>query len=337
PAALRCRVTSGGSASRWQAGRDVHVVIIAAWGAALASRRQRRRGIALAARGGEDSALVDPARTVREWVPEEVDDYRVVPVCMTLRPPFPCGRSEICALVVSDAEDESGNDIMWQPPAGSSAQQAISAMRDAFGVLGVWPAAWVAAERVLSICRARQTRRGPPLRILEIGCGSGLPSLCALATGAEVVATDLEELPLKLLQAAATGQRLPGRLETRQVDVLLAASKDRRSRQCPSSGEAFDVIVCSDCLYKHDVARAIGLLLGQALLRRPGTLVVVTDANRRGRQEFLDTLASTIGLGVGDSVLPHFETVAVPDWAADGARDPFSGTETSEVGLLKLY
>ncbi|OLP98735.1 hypothetical protein AK812_SmicGene18775 [Symbiodinium microadriaticum] len=51
----------------------------------------------------------------------------------------------------------------------------------------------------------------------EIGCGSGLPSLCALALGAEVVATDLEELPLQLLQAAADAQELPGSLEVMQA------------------------------------------------------------------------------------------------------------------------
>ena len=48
--------------------------------------------------------------------------------------------------------------VMWSPVVGSSAIQAISALGDAFGVLGVWPAAWVAADRVMRVCRARQAR-----------------------------------------------------------------------------------------------------------------------------------------------------------------------------------
>jgi len=225
--------------------------------------------------------------------------------------------------------------------------QAISALGDAFGVLGVWPAAWVAAERVIALCASRR-RASParPLRILEIGCGSGLPSLCALASGGDVMATDLEELPLRLLQAAARSQCLQGQLEIQEVDVLAAAGPQggafggvvrHSGTPCPSDSERFDAIVCSDCLYKLDVATAIGRLLSRALLRWPTTAVVVTDANRRGRQAFLDALAKGLGLGIGESTLPVFVDTAVPPWAADGARDPFDGTSTGEVGLLRLY
>ncbi|CAK9014820.1 unnamed protein product [Durusdinium trenchii] len=86
--------------------------------------------------------------------------------------------------------------------------------------------------------------------MLELGCGSGLPSLCALALGVEVVATDLEELPLLLLKAAYDAQELPGHLEVQQLDVLAAISTSRSSSTCPSDVQRFDVIVCSDCLYK---------------------------------------------------------------------------------------
>eukprot|EP00408_Alexandrium_pacificum_P031217 CAMPEP_0171271474 /NCGR_PEP_ID=MMETSP0790-20130122/61251_1 /TAXON_ID=2925 /ORGANISM="Alexandrium catenella, Strain OF101" /LENGTH=153 /DNA_ID=CAMNT_0011740359 /DNA_START=86 /DNA_END=544 /DNA_ORIENTATION=- len=151
----------------------------------------------------------------------------------------------------------------------------------------------------------------------------------------DVFATDLEELPLRLLQAAALAQDLGGHLETREVDVLAAAGPRGRgagglvrpsSNPCPSDSERFDAIVCSDCLYKLDVAEAIARLLARALLRWPTTTVIVTDANRRGRQAFLDTLGKGLGLGVGESTLPVFEDTLVPPWAADGARDPFDGT-----------
>jgi len=278
-------------------------------------------------------------------LPEEVDGYRVKAVCVIPSPPIP-KHDRICALVVSDEETEFDDAVMWQPPACSSAQQAISHLDDAFGVLGVWPAAWVAAERVLGFClTARRSNQSATPKILEIGCGSGLPSLFALAVGAEVFATDLEDLPLSLLWAAANGQRLDGKLKTQTFDVLDAVSSSRAAgglvRRAeplfPSDAETFDAIVCSDCLYKHDVAAAIGKILARVLLRRPTTTLFVTDANRQARQTFLDSLAEGLGLGFGGSSLPQFKRVSVPSWAADNAVDPFDGTSTMEVGLLKLF
>ncbi|CAJ1427366.1 unnamed protein product [Effrenium voratum] len=288
--------------------------------AAAAALRCRRRCL-----------LVAEAKTVPA-LPSEVDDYRVRAVCVSPSPPLP-NRDQICTLVVSDVEDEEAMDkVMWHPAVGSSAQQAISLLRDAFGVLGVWPAAWVAAQRVMRFCQSRSR----PVRMLELGCGAGLPSLCALASGAEVVATDLEELPLKLLQAAAEAQDLPG-LEIKQMDVLAAAGFTRgRHTPCPSEAERFDVIVCSDCLYKPDVARAMATLIARALLAYPTTRVVVTDANRQGREDFLDELDTLLGLSLGNATPPYFEAVPVPSWAAELEVDPFDGSMPDTVGLLKL-
>jgi len=104
-----------------------------------------------------------------------------------------------------------------------------------------------------------------------------------------------------------------------------------------SGAEVSDAVVCSDCPYKHDVAVAIGKILARVLLRRLTTTLIVTDANRRGRQTFLDSLAAGLALGIGGSTLPEFERVSVPSWAADNAVDPFDGTSTMEVGQLKLF
>jgi len=293
--------------------------------------------VASTAKQGESALEAAPQN-----LPEEVEGYRVKAVCVVPRPPLPGGRRTICALVMSE-EDEGPEDgqVLWNPVVGSAAQQAISALGDAFGVLGVWPAAWVAAERVLQLCNSRPRS----LRLLEIGCGSGLPSLCALAAGCSVVATDLEELPLCLLEQSAVSQGLPGLLETRRVDMLEAAGSTRggfgkvpEARRCPSDDERFDAIVCSDCLYKHDVADAIARILARALLRWPNTVVIVTDAERRGRQTFLDALSRGLGLGIdAKSKPPCFQAVSVPSWAADEAIDPFDGTQRDEVGLLRLF
>lgn len=105
--------------------------------------------------------------------------------------------------------------------------------------------------------------------------------------------------------------------------------------KCPSDVERFDVIVCSDCLYKSEVARSIAVLIGRALLAYPMTRVVVTDANRQGRQDFLSELDSILGLSLAGATAPHFQAVPVPAWAADEA-DPFDGSMPEELGLLKL-
>jgi len=279
----------------------------------------------------------DDLKVLAEQMPCQVGNFRVKSVVVRPTPALPDGRRGLCALVVSDEEDDDLEEcrVLWFPPPGTAAQQAISQLQDSFGVLGVWPAAWVAAECVLKLCLEAKEEGRPPLRILEIGCGSGLPSLCALATGASVVATDLEELPLALLKAAAISQDLPGQLETLRVDALSAVGSGFGRAYCPSETQQFDVIVCSDCLYKVDVAQAIGKILARALSKHPGTKLVVTDAYRRGRDAFLDTLTIDLGL-LHSGSLPGFESVAVPPWAVDEARDPFNGSATEEVGLLRL-
>jgi len=261
-------------------------------------------------------------------MPQHVDGYRVKPVFAIPKPAI-AGRQHIVALVCSDEEDYEDFQTWGPPIAGNAQMQAMSVLNDAFGVVGVWPAAWVAADRVLTLCQQRsRVANAPPLRVMEVACGAGLPSLCALAAGASVFATDLEELPLRLLSEAAEWQFLPGQLETRTLDMTY---------ELPPAG-GFDVIVCSDCLYKADVAVAVAKFFVKVLLRRPGTELVVTcPPNRSGEQAFLDELSRGLGLGIGESTKPVFEAVDVPAWAADEAYDPFDGTVPEEVGLLRLY
>eukprot|EP00929_Paragymnodinium_shiwhaense_P088062 TRINITY_DN48273_c0_g1_i1.p1 TRINITY_DN48273_c0_g1~~TRINITY_DN48273_c0_g1_i1.p1 ORF type:complete len:386 (+),score=94.38 TRINITY_DN48273_c0_g1_i1:206-1363(+) len=286
-------------------------------------------------------------------IPTDVEGYCVKPISIDVpQPLLDSGRHALFALVCSDEEDYEDCEIVWELPPGSGMQQAISNLRDSFGVMGIWPAAWIAAEQVLALCTARKEAvaagtadASRPLRILEIGCGLGLPSLLALAEGAEVVATDLEKLPLDLLEAAAEAQDLPGKLETFELDVLdamgmrsAAAGGLVRPPSFPKWLESgrFDAIVCSDCLYKVDVAAAIGRLVGKLLQAVPRPVAIVTDANRQGRQRFLEELAASLPPHSTATAAIAFEPTVVPSWAADSARDPFDGTETSEAGLLKV-
>ncbi len=74
-------------------------------------------------------------------------------------------------------------------------------------------------------------------KILELGCGLGVVSLFASAFGHEVLATDLEELPLKILHKSAELNNLSLRIQ--KLDILN-----------PDLKENFDIIAASEILYK---------------------------------------------------------------------------------------
>jgi predicted nicotinamide N-methyase len=92
----------------------------------------------------------------------------------------------------------------------------------------LWPAATALAHAL------------PPLagrRVVELGCGLGLPSLVAAARGAEVTATDWAPAAIELLRENAARNRLEFRLEVR----------DWREPWC----ERFDLALAADVLYER--------------------------------------------------------------------------------------
>eukprot|EP00913_Durusdinium_trenchii_P031472 g29465.t1 len=68
--------------------------------------------------------------------------------------------------------------------------------RDTYGSQ-LWPAAVHLASYLMS---SKESIKG--LKVLELGCGSGLVSLAAARLGAQVLATDYRQLPLDLLRTA---------------------------------------------------------------------------------------------------------------------------------------
>jgi predicted nicotinamide N-methyase len=86
-------------------------------------------------------------------------------------------------------------------------------------------------------------------RVLELGCGLGVPSLVAARAGAEVVATDADPEALELLALNAEAGGLP----------LRTARFDFRSGEPPRG--PFDLVVAADVLYEEaSVASLIDLL-----------------------------------------------------------------------------
>jgi predicted nicotinamide N-methyase len=137
---------------------------------------------------------------------------------------------------------------------------------DAFAVdefLPYWAELWPAA---LTLAEALPDVRG--LRVVELGCGLGVPSLVASARGADVTATDWAADAIELLRENATRNGLALRAEVR----------DWRDEW----DEHFDLVLAADVLYER---RNVEPLV--ARLRALAPVALVGLAGRPYEQAFL--------------------------------------------------
>ena len=114
----------------------------------------------------------------------------------------------------------------------------------------LWPGALAAARRVAT---AAEVCAGA--RVLELGCGLGLPALVAARRGARVVATDWKRDPLAFVRrsAAASGCRVA----LAQMDWAAAALRG-----------GFDVCVGADVGYDRAAEPALVAVLERLLAAR---------------------------------------------------------------------
>jgi predicted nicotinamide N-methyase len=110
-------------------------------------------------------------------------------------------------------------------------------------------------------------------RVVELGCGLGVPSLAAARGGADVLATDGDEEALELLELNARENGL--RVATARVDWEAADALVARG--------PFDLVLAADVLYE----RASRSLL-ESLLPRLGAAVWLADPGRPELEFFLD-------------------------------------------------
>jgi predicted nicotinamide N-methyase len=108
------------------------------------------------------------------------------------------------------------------------------------------------------------TRELRGLRVLELGCGLGLPALAAALRSADVLATDWAEEAIELLRRNA---ELNG--------VLLRCARVRWSEPEPLLRAApWDLVLGADLLYEARNAEQLTQLLpalgGEVLLAEPG-------------------------------------------------------------------
>ncbi|HEU5214321.1 MAG TPA: methyltransferase domain-containing protein [Gaiellaceae bacterium] len=146
-----------------------------------------------------------------------------------------------------------------RPP---SAEELIDeAAFDEEEFLPYWAELWPSG---LALARHVATREVRGLRVLELGCGLGLPSLAAAAGGAEVLATDWAEDAIELLQRNAERNGLflrVARVRWSEPEPLLRAAP-------------WDLVLGADLLYEARNAEQLAELLprlgGDVLLAEPG-------------------------------------------------------------------
>jgi predicted nicotinamide N-methyase len=152
-----------------------------------------------------------------------------------------------------------------------------------------WAVLWrsgVALGRELAAMRLAGSR------VVELGCGLGVPSLAAARAGAEVLATDACAEALELVERNARENGL--RVATARVDWGAADELVARG--------PFDLVLAADVLYERDAAAPLLSLLprlgGTAWLAdpgRPAAAAFLAEARRRWR----------VATGVRDDVEIH--------------------------------
>jgi predicted nicotinamide N-methyase len=135
----------------------------------------------------------------------------------------------------------------------------------------LWPSAIALARRL-----SREDLAGKAA--IELGCGVGLPTVCALDRGARVLATDHYEAALDFAAHNARRNGLP-EPETALLDWHAPRIGGRAS---------FDLVLAADVLYEERGARALaGLVPG---LLKPGGEALLADPGRRWEPLFRELM-----------------------------------------------
>jgi predicted nicotinamide N-methyase len=132
-----------------------------------------------------------------------------------------------------------------------------------------WSVLWRSG---LALGRELSRRRLDGLRVVELGCGLGVPSLVASRSGAAVLATDVSVEALELLACNASRNGLV--VDTARVDWARPAELLARA--------PFDLVLAADVLYER---ASVAKLL--ALLPRLAPRVMLADPGRPAANAFL--------------------------------------------------
>ncbi len=149
-------------------------------------------------------------------------------------------------------------------------------LRHQYGEVGMtapyWATAWPSG---LTLAEALQGRSLGGRRVLELGCGLGLPSLVAASCGARVLATDGSPDAVAFAAHNLALNDLEGG----------AAVADWRSAESLVEGGPWDLVLAADVLYlRHNVEALLRVL---PKLLAPGGQAIVADPQRAGGRDFV--------------------------------------------------
>ena len=148
--------------------------------------------------------------------------------------------------------------------------------------LPYWAELWPSAV-ALARCLARRDLEG--LRVVELGCGVGLPTVAALDRGARVLATDHNEAALDFVAHNARANL--GREPTTALLDWFAPQFDGLP--------PFDLVLAADVLYERRNAGALADLVPKLLA--PGGEALFADPRRPPAPSFLEEVGER-GFGV---------------------------------------
>jgi predicted nicotinamide N-methyase len=174
-------------------------------------------------------------------------------------------------LALTEETIELGNDRSLRITRPVDAESLLD--EDAFDheeFLPYWAELWPSGRALAEIIGERDVAG---LRVVELGCGLGLPSLSAALGGATVLATDWSPDAVDLVRKNADANGL-----TLEVDVVGWAAPEALIERAP-----FDLVLASDVLYER---RNADELLD--LLPKLGREVLVADPSRPFTKSFLE-------------------------------------------------
>jgi predicted nicotinamide N-methyase len=203
-------------------------------------------------------------------------------LCAAPRPRRRGGRPVRCTLKLVEEEVELGDGQRLEILRPPSADELIDeAAFDEEEFLPYWAELWPSG---LALARQVASREVRGQRVLELGCGLGLPALTAALRGAEVLATDWAEDAIELLRQNAE-----------RNGVLLRVARVRWSEPEPLLRAApWDLVLGADLLYESRNAEQLASLLPQL-----GGEVLLAEPGRPYAKEFLERFRAEL---VGDRI-----------------------------------
>lgn len=193
------------------------------------------------------------------------------------------------------------------------AEEDIMPLFDGSGWAGtrVWEAAVILTDEVID-------RYGPALaggcRVVELGCGLGLPGMACAALGANAVLTDVEEVLEILTRNVASN--FGGGAGTGSCKAAALRWEPEAARAlADDAGGVFDLVLCCDCVFEPLYGESWKALVDclNVLCSGPATtaLISVTQRNHSGIDRFLARAAEQLQVELLCSV-PSEAAVGAP-------------------------